>query len=325
MIVKRDFLLYELSDDEFESLVVQIAKLLLGLGVSPFASGRDGGRDAKFQGTAERFPSVSSPVSGQCVIQAKHINAPNQSCSDRDFHKIIKNEIPKIKALVEAGLCDHYIVVTNRKYTAGTDAKLISELKKCGVTSAHVLGIEYIHSLLESHPELQKFLPNARDVAPFVFDPDEFIEVIHAFRAYTKDDDESAFTSAFDFESIKIKDKNRINGLTDEYYRQVIVARSMPYFDKIKDFLSNPRNREFADIYADSAAEMKESIVLNREKFPNFDHVLNFLYGHVQKQRASLRQKRRLVSILLHYMYCHCDIGSKEIESCLEESTRADA
>jgi hypothetical protein len=29
-------------------------------------------------------------------------------------------------------------------------------------------------------------------------------------------------------------------------------------------------------------------------------------------KRAALRSKRRLVSILLHYMYFHCDIGSKE-------------
>lgn len=312
--MKRDFFLYELSDDEFEALVVQIAKLLLGLGVSPFAAGKDGGRDGKFHGTAECFPSASSPLKGHVVLQAKHINAPDRSCSDRDFQRIIKCEYPKIKALVKNGICDHYMVFTNRKYTAGTDAKLISDLESCGLKSAHILGVEYTHSLLESHTDLQRFLPNARDTTPFVFDPEEFIEVIQAFREYTKEDDESTYSSAFDFESLKLKDKNRINGLTEEYYKQVIVARSMPYFDTIKNFLSNPRNREFADIYADAAAEMKESILLNRAKFPNFDHVFNFVYGHIQKQRPPLRQKRRLVSILLHYMYCHCDIGSKDLD-----------
>lgn len=321
--MKRDFFLYELSDDEFEALVVQIAKHLLGLGVTPFAAGKDGGRDGKFHGTAERFPSTTSPLVGHVVLQAKHINAPDRSCSDRDFLKLMKDEHPKLKARVKDGICDHYMVFTNRKYTAGTDIKLITGLEACGVKSGHVLGVEYMHSLLESHADLQKHLPNAKDTAPFVFESDEFIEVIHAFRDYTKDEDESAYTSAFDFESVKLKDKNLINGLTEDYYRQVIVARSMPYFDKIKAFLSNPRNREFADIYADSAAEMKESILLHRAKFPNFDHVFNFLYGHIQKQRPALRQKRRLVSILLHYMYCHCDIGSKDL-SALVEAEHAD-
>lgn len=322
--MKRDFFLYELDDHEFEGLVIQIAKFLLGLGVSPFATGKDGGRDGKFLGTAERFPSTNSPLVGHVVLQSKHINAPDRSCSDRDFHRLLKGEHPKIKARVKDGICDHYMVFTNRKYTAGTDAKLISQLMGCKVQSAHILGVEYMHSLLESHTDLQKFLPNARDKAPFVFDPEEFIEVIHAFRDYTKEDDESAYSSAFDFESVKLKDKNRINGLTEDYFKQVIVARSMPYFDKIKDFLSNPRNREFADIYADSATEMKESILLHRSKFPNFDHVFNFLYGHIQKQRPALRQKRRLVSILLHYMYCHCDIGSKDMTGLLE-AEHADA
>lgn len=322
--MKRDFFLYELSDDEFEALVVQIAKHLLGLGVSPFAAGRDGGRDGKFCGTAERFPSTKSPLIGHVVIQAKHINAPDRSCSDSDFKRLLKGEHKNIKALVKDGICDHYILFTNRKYTAGADANLIEELQACGVNSAHILGVEFMNSLLESHPHLQKFLPNARDAAPFVFDPDEFIEVIHAFRDYTKDEDESAYSSAFDFESLKLKDKNRINGLTEDYFKQVIVARSMPYFDKIKDFLSNPRNREFADIYADSSAEMKESILLHRGHFPNFDHVFSFLYGHIQRQRATLRQKRRLVSILLHYMYCQCDIGSKDV-SGMAEAEHVDA
>jgi hypothetical protein len=311
--VTRDFFLYELSDGEFEGLIVQIAKHLLGLGVSPFAPGKDAGRDGKFHGTAERFPSTSSPLVGHIVLQAKHVNAPDRSCSERDFHRQLKAEHPKIKRLVKDGICDHYMVFANRKYTAATDKKLTVDLKNCGLKSAHILGVEFIHSLMESHTDLQKFLPNARDAAPFVFDTDEFVEVIQAFREYTMDEDETAYSSAFDFESLKLKDKNRINGLTEDYFKQVIVARSMPYFDKIKDFLSNPRNREFSNIYADSAAEMKEGILLHRTRFPNFDHVFNFLYGQIQKQRPALRQKRRLVSILLHYMYCHCDIGSKDL------------
>src|SRR3954469_8296 len=95
----RDYRLYELSDAEFEGLVVQICVRWLGQGVMPFAPGRDGGRDAKFHGTATCFPSATAPHSGHFVIQAKHVNERDRSCSDRDFAKLLKGEHPKVKRL----------------------------------------------------------------------------------------------------------------------------------------------------------------------------------------------------------------------------------
>ena len=35
--------------------------------------------------------------------------------------------------------------------------------------------------------------------------------------------------------------KNKLNGVSDEYYSQVIVAQSMPHFDRVAQFLQNPR------------------------------------------------------------------------------------
>lgn len=126
--MKRDYRLYELHDDEFERLVVRICVRWLGEGVTPFASGKDGGRDGKFHGTAICFPSTSAPLTGHVVLQAKHVNASDRSCSDRDFGVLLKGEYAKIKRLIAEGLCDHYIVFTNRKYTAGADEKLIKDL-----------------------------------------------------------------------------------------------------------------------------------------------------------------------------------------------------
>ena len=42
---------HDLSPDQFESLVVAVCQFLLGAAVQGFATGRDGGRDAKFMGT----------------------------------------------------------------------------------------------------------------------------------------------------------------------------------------------------------------------------------------------------------------------------------
>jgi hypothetical protein len=54
----------DLSPDQFESLVVLLCQRVLGISVQGFAKGPDGGRDAKFIGTAELHPSKASPWSG---------------------------------------------------------------------------------------------------------------------------------------------------------------------------------------------------------------------------------------------------------------------
>jgi hypothetical protein len=176
----RDHRLYELSDAEFEGVVVQICLRWLGQGVTPFASGRDGGRDAKFHGTAACFPSDNNPHHGHFVIQAKHVNERGRSCSDRDFAKVLKDEHPKIKRLAISGICDHYLVFTNRKLTGGADEKLIKELIGQGPTTAYIIGTERCHLAIDQYADIREALPNRYDSVPFRFNPDDLKEVIGA-------------------------------------------------------------------------------------------------------------------------------------------------
>lgn len=309
----RDYRLYELSDDEFEKLVVQICTRWLGQGVTPFAQGKDAGRDGKFHGTANSFPSAADPFQGHFVLQAKHVNSPNKSCSDREFQSLVKKEHSKVKALIEAGICDHYLIFTNRKLTGGADQKLIAELQKLGLKSAHIIGDERIGIALEEFQDIRETLPNFEDAVPFRFEPDDVIEVIAAFHDYTSELTTSEFNSARDFKDTpKIRDqKNKINGLSDAYYQEIIIDDSMVHFSRIKSFLNNPRNKEYATLYHDAADELKQKILVNRSKFKSFDAVFSFLSEQIQHSRIELRGKRRLVNILLHYMYFDCDIGSK--------------
>jgi hypothetical protein len=139
--------------------------------------------------------------------------------------------------------------------------------------------------------------------------------VINALHTYTASEESKAFDSARDFGVVHIRDvKNKINGLTSDYYQEIIVAGSMPHFAKIEAFLKSQRNRHLADLYHDSADELKQKILIHRVDFETFDNVFAFLYEQVQQQRSSLKGKRRLISILLHYMYCNCEIGSKHID-----------
>ena len=311
----RDYRLHELSDAEFEDLVSRVARRWLGDGVTPFAPGRDGGRDARFNGTANRFPSETEPWRGSMVLQAKHTTSPHRSCSDADFGRLVKAEHGKIERLASDGLCDYYLLFTNRRLTGGADEKLIANIKTLGVKDAQIAANELLHLEISDRPDLQDWLPNHLDQTPFRFEIEEFVEVIRAFHDYTNDGEEDGFDSAREFGIFVLKsEKNKINGLTDDYYKQIVEPDSMPYFAAVKDFLRNPRNQEFKLLYHDAADEIRRKILLNRSKFDTFDHIFTFLIDAVQRQRTSLRGKRRLVSILMHYMYFNCDIGSKDTE-----------
>ena len=312
--MKKDYRLYELNDEEFEDFVIRLCLKWLGQGVTPFATGKDGGRDGKFHGKAQSYPSTSAPHDGHFVLQAKHVSAPNQSCSDADFERLLKKEHPKIKRLIKEGICDHYIVFTNRKLTGGADEKLMKALLALGLKSAAIIGVEKLHVALDGDADLRESLPNRKDKSPFGFEPADLIEVIGAFHDYTKAEGEDGFDSAHDFKKISLKsEKNKMNGLSTDYYQEIIVKGSMPYFHRIEAFLKNPRNEDFKDLYHDAADELKQKILVNRSEFETFDDVFAFLYEEVQKQREALKGKRRLISILLHYMYSNCDIGSKHV------------
>ena len=60
----------DLSPEQFETLIVLLCQRLLGTSVKGFAKGPDGGRDAKFVGTAELHPSKAAPWFGTVIIQA---------------------------------------------------------------------------------------------------------------------------------------------------------------------------------------------------------------------------------------------------------------
>jgi hypothetical protein len=323
--MRRDYRLYELDENEFEALVVRICIRWLGQGVTPFAPGRDKGRDGKFHGTANCFPSDANCLSGHFVLQAKHVSAPDRSCSDRDFAKLLKDEEPKIKRLVGLGICDHYIVFTNRKLTAGSDERLIESLLALGLKSAHIIGVERLSMALDDFAEIRNTLPNQNDPIPFRFNLNDLIDVIVAIHEYSDDVQPTLHKSALDFARPKIPTKNTINGLSVEYYCQIIVNNSMPHFDRVHQFLTNPRNRNFAELYHDSADELKQKILVKRNEFASFDEVFIFLIEEIQTRQEALRGKRRLISILLHYMYFDCEIGSKDLGTSNGASVHANA
>jgi hypothetical protein len=82
-----------------------------------------------------------------------------------------------------------------------------------------------------------------------------------------------------------------------------------PYFKTIEDFLSNPRNIDFRDMYEDTADEIRRKLITAAPPFESFDDALTCIIEAVTENNTELRTRRRFATVFLHYMYYTCDIG----------------
>lgn len=302
----RTFPFHDLSDDEFETLVAAICHHVLGTGLIVFAAGRDGGRDGKFVGTASNFPSQAAPISGRFIVQAKHTKNPVASCADSDFSRTLAGEHPKITELIENGELDHYLVFTNRKKPANDGVEKETALMGLGLVSAHLLGIEQLRLWLTLHPDIWSKLGFDRFEAPLRIQIADLTKVVSAFHTALHAGPLPGRSE--DFTYLSKPKKNKINKLTDAYWEE-IRTRSLPYFRPIEDFLSNPRNLEFKEMYEDTADEIRRKLITATPPFETFDEALTLIIDFVTTNNPELQNRRRFAGVFLHYMYYTCDIG----------------
>ena len=305
--LKSHYRLYELEDTEFEDLACRICMQILGLGTISFSAGKDGGRDGRFNGTATKFPSSTSPATGKFVVQSKHTTVPGASCSDSVFQRLFKEEVPKITALASEGELEYYLLFTNRSLAGGMEKTLIKQLNRIkGVKDAWILADDPIRQHLDSFPDVWKSMGFPQALT-FRFAPDDINEVVRAFYASVTTGSRQ-FESALDFGFVGKDKKNAVNGLTKPYY-EYMKRDSLPSFGRIRDFLQDERNSELRSLYHDAADELKQKIITFRSDFNNFDEVLTHVFDLIVSSNVTLRGKKRLVRTFLHYMYFDCDIG----------------
>jgi hypothetical protein len=286
---------------------------VLGIGITSFAAGKDGGKDAKFEGSARAFPDEVNPASGKFIIQAKHTSFP-ASCSDAAFaDTIIGKEIPKIKRQFEEGRLTHYIIFTNRRKTGGAEENIPERIKKeTGVQHVWLRGLEDIERELLLHPKIVKAVGLDKLRSPIQFTPEDIRDVIIAVHAH-RQTLQTAFDSQHDFRDYPgLSRKNEINGLSPSYDRY-IRDDSMKDFQTIRAFLENPRNALLAEKYHAVADELKGQIILHRDRFASFDQALEDITVLVHQRSPEIQTagRRFLTKKLVHYMYVNCDIGQK--------------
>lgn len=307
---------FDLSDDQFEKIVVSIGQRLFGAGLMGFAAGKDGGRDAKFKGTAELYPSKASPWTGCTIIQSKHTNGINASFSDPDMCNLEKmtglvcDEIPKIKALYESGEAQNYLLVSNRKLSGIAEpkiTKLISDETGMPIVSVALAGTQNLDDWLELFPAAKtSFAINPLE-SPLIVNPDDLANTIEGFsealRVASSDEDRSTPTPR-----TPLVEKNRLNNMTEEFEATL---RKL-YFNlmlDIRKFLYDPINEAFKASYQEAADEFNVKIVAKRAEYDSFDNVFNYLLELLFDRSGTLRSNKRLTRAMLYYMYWNCDIG----------------
>ena len=301
---------HDLYPQQFERLVVAICHFILGPGVQEFATGVDGGRDARFNGTATCFPSVAAPISGKMIVQSKHTIGIMGHFSAPDFSgaaasSVLSIEIPKLKTLKKAQELEHYILFSNRKLSAQAEEQIRNRIvSEVAVTSAHLVGIEGMERYLKAYPTAAEMADVDPVDSPLRVSPDHLAKVI---RAIGKDIHAIVVPKLDEIKRTAFATKNEINGLSSEYAREII--KSLKYFDQVREFLAHPENSELLGAYEEAADEFRSKIIATRKDHVNFDKVLTYLLEQLFDRDPDLSGNRRMTRTLIYYMYWNCDIG----------------
>lgn len=302
----------DLSDTQFERLVVAGARKLFGQGVQAFSTGKDGGRDALFVGTAENFPSRSSPWTGATVIQAKHTLGTNQHFSDKDFggtaaSSVLSKEMLRIKRLAEGGELTNYLLFSNRRLGGVIGPKLTARIaEECGISAnrVHLAGIERLSDLLVEFPEILTLAEIDPVDGPLLVSSADLAELILAIG----DELDPVGAVAEPVDRVSFEKKNEINSMSPEF-AEVLSQRYLGRTKQIEDFLADPANSEPRERYESAVEDFQLKIVAKRKDHQSFDEVFNHLVETLVKRDGVLAREPSLVRAVLFFMYWHCDIG----------------
>lgn len=307
----------DLSDDQFENLIVFLCKRLLGISVQGFAKGPDGGRDAKFVGKAELHPSKAAPWVGTTVIQAKHTNGYNRSFSEPDFYNtkgtstVLAKEIPRIKDLRASRQLDNYMLFANRRLAGNAESEICAYIAdECGIPagSVYLCGLEQMEAWLKMFPEVPKLADLDPVNSPLIVSPDDLAEVVQALAR--QKDGVSAVIDDPPAPRVSYEQKNALNNMSEEYAR----AQRRKYLKEtaqIRAFLAAPENLELLRMYESVVDEFQLKIIAKRKDYQTFDTVMEYLVDLLFSRDPVLRQHahKRLTRAVLFYMYWNCDIG----------------
>ncbi len=118
--------------------------------------------------------------------------------------------------------------------------------------------------------------------------------------------------SKYDMTATDMETKNELNGLNADSFQQMREHHE-PYFHRVREFLGNPVNAAVADLYHEVVDELRMKVAAEQHHVADFADVLIVLYNAaIANSPDRLRRERRVLNILLSFMYFNCDIGRKD-------------
>ncbi|MBN2238227.1 MAG: hypothetical protein JW712_00505 [Dehalococcoidales bacterium] len=287
------------------------------MSVQGFSKGPDGGRDAKFVGTAELIPSKQKPWVGKTIIQAKHTNGINRYFNENDFYNpdgkssTITDEIPRIQKLKSANDLDNYILFSNRRLSGNAESEIRSYISnQCSISEESILlcGVEQLELWLYQFPQVSELADLDPIDSPLQINSEELAEIIENLANQIEnlsitDDDPPTPRISYD-------EKNKANNMT-ELYAKRFRRNYLKDTIQVKEFLSAPSNIELLRLYESIADEFQFKIISKRKDYQTFDEVIEYLFEYLFQRDPILRKTRnkRLTRVMLFYMYWNCDIG----------------
>lgn len=305
----------DLSDEQFEKLVILICQKLFGVATQGFTKGPDGGRDAKFIGTAESYPSKVAPWKGITIIQAKHTYGINKCFNEKDFFSlkakdtILTKEIPRIKKLRNAKKLDNYMLFANRRLAGNANEQICDYLsKECNIPtdSLRLCGIDDIEMWLKQYPDIPEKAEIDPIDSPLIISPEGLAEIVLAIASGMK-----KIVNMPPKPRVKYERKNELNNMSEDY-ANVLRNRYLKDTAQIQQFLAAPENLDVLNKYETIIVEFQLKIISKRKNYQTFDEVMEYLVDQLFKRDPILKQHKRLTRAILFYMYWDCDIGKTD-------------
>ena len=126
---------------------------ILGQTLESFADANDGGRDGAFKGTWN--PDGGEDLEGSFVIQCKFTAKANGRLTPSG----LSEEAEKAKALVQQGICDTYILMTNANITGRSNRNIRKMFEDVGVKHVRILEASWLIRQIINNERLRMLVP----------------------------------------------------------------------------------------------------------------------------------------------------------------------
>ncbi|MCS0591345.1 hypothetical protein ACFQ09_11455 [Massilia norwichensis] len=145
--------LHRIGWNSFQQLCLTIAREILGQTVQSFLDSNDAGRDGAFAG--HWAPAPGQHICGNFVIQCKFSGKAGHLLSSSD----IADELPKVRRLVAAGLCDVYVLMSNAGVSGKREATIKSALIGAGAKHVLIFGQTWMEDQIRENTRLRMLVP----------------------------------------------------------------------------------------------------------------------------------------------------------------------